>query len=423
MSTIEIRESVPVIASYDVIVAGGGVAGVAAAVAAKRMGKSVLLIEKTICLGGLATIGLVNLFVPMCNGRGTQIIKGMADELLALSIKYGFDTVPEEWKNGDPGEGAKSRLISRFSVPMFTLALTELIKNEEIDILFDTIISKPIMDGNMCKGLVVENKSGREFYGAKMVIDATGDADVLFRAGVPTVQGRNFHTFYMYGATMQSCQNVLDFEDMSKLAVRYHGGRATLLGLHHPEGKPYWLGTNGCDVTNYVVENHLEALEKLKGDDRKTREVFQIPTMAQFRTTRRIDGDYTLKTDDVYKHFDDSVTAVNDFENRDFLYEVPYGTMVKTGFPNLITVGRCAAGEGYAWDILRVIPPAIVTGQAAGIACSIALDDDAPIHGIDVGKLQGILEEQNVMIHFDDALIPENSSLENAEKGEDIGHI
>ena len=74
---------------YDIIVAGGGVAGVAAAVSAKRMGKNVLLIEKTIGLGGLATTGLIDLFVPMCNGRGIQIIKGMAEELLRLTIKYG----------------------------------------------------------------------------------------------------------------------------------------------------------------------------------------------------------------------------------------------------------------------------------------------------------------------------------------------
>lgn len=80
---------------YDIIVAGGGVAGVAAAVSAKRMGKSVLLIEKTIGLGGLATSGLINLFVPLCNGRGVQIIRGMAEEMLRHAVRYGYDTIPE----------------------------------------------------------------------------------------------------------------------------------------------------------------------------------------------------------------------------------------------------------------------------------------------------------------------------------------
>lgn len=420
MSMLEIHESIPCKDNYDVIVAGGGVAGVAAAVSARRMGKKVLLIEKTICLGGLATIGLVNLFVPMCNGRGIQIIKGMAEELLKLSVKYGYDTIPEEWRNGDPGQSAKTRYVTRFSTSIFILTLTELIKDVGVDILLDTIISRPVMDGNDCKGLIVENKSGREFYGAKMVVDTTGDADVLYRAGVPTVQGNNYHTFYMYGANIESCKKVIAKESFSSLSVRYFGGTADLYGKNHPEGKPYWDGTNGQDVTNYVVENHIEALNKIKDNDRKTRDVFQIPTMPQFRTTRRIDGDYTLTTDDVYKHFEDSVGAICDFDQRDYLYEIPFRTLVKTGFDNLITAGRCASGEGYAWDVLRVIPPAIITGQVAGIACSLAIDANEKIYNVDIKKLQQILQSQDVMIHFDDRLIP---TTPKEDIKEDIGHI
>ena len=109
--------------SYDIAVAGGGVAGVAAAVEAARAGKKVVLIEKATQLGGLGTIGLINFFVPMCNGRGTQIIKGMADEFLRLSIKYGFDSLPEDWQKGEPGQGnSNQRLVSRYSAPIFSLA-------------------------------------------------------------------------------------------------------------------------------------------------------------------------------------------------------------------------------------------------------------------------------------------------------------
>ena len=143
---------------YDIIVAGGGVAGAAAAVAARRMGKSVLLIEKTIGLGGLATTGLINLFVPMCNGRGVQIIKGMAEEMLRLSVKYGYDTIPEEWQNGEPLNGEKTRYCTRFSAAIFTLTLTEFLKDEGVELLFDTIITEPVMDGKLCRGLIVENK-------------------------------------------------------------------------------------------------------------------------------------------------------------------------------------------------------------------------------------------------------------------------
>ena len=93
--TIRLEEQVPVRGEYDVLVAGGGVAGCAAALEAARCGRRVLLLEKGVALGGLATIGLINLFVPMCNGRGVPVIRGMAEEFLRLSIRYGYDTLPE----------------------------------------------------------------------------------------------------------------------------------------------------------------------------------------------------------------------------------------------------------------------------------------------------------------------------------------
>ena len=98
MKTVNLNKKLEVKRDYDVIVCGGGVSGVAAAITVAEQGKSVLLIEKSNILGGLATLGLINLFVPMCNGRGVQIIKGMAEEFLQLSVKYGFDTIPKEWK-------------------------------------------------------------------------------------------------------------------------------------------------------------------------------------------------------------------------------------------------------------------------------------------------------------------------------------
>lgn len=407
---------------YDIIVAGGGVAGVAAAVSAKRMGKSVLLIEKTIGLGGLATSGLVNIFVPMCNGRGVQIIKGMAEEMLRLAIKYGYDTIPEPWKNGEPGKGEKRRYGTRFSAPIFTIALTKFVTDEGVDILFDTVITEPVMENGVCQGLVVENKTGCEYYGAKMVVDTTGDADIMFRAGVPTVDGKNYHTYLTFGADLDSCRQVLETGDISKLDMyKYRGGGASLYGDNQPEGKPARVGATAKDITEYIIENHIECLENIKDLDRKTRTILNIPNMPQFREIRRIDGDYTLKTEDAYKHFEDSIAAICDFDRRDYLYEVPYGTMIKTGFPNLITAGRTAAAEGYAWDVLRVIPPAILTGQAAGVACAIAINEKTDICRIDIKKLQEKLASDNVMIHFNDELVPDEEQKDTVAHME--GHF
>ena len=92
---MRITEDVPFAGKWDIIVVGGGVAGVAAAVSAARAGKKTLITEKTLTFGGLATNGLINYFVPMCNGRGKQIIYGMADEMLKMSWKVGWTTTKE----------------------------------------------------------------------------------------------------------------------------------------------------------------------------------------------------------------------------------------------------------------------------------------------------------------------------------------
>ncbi|MBO5899913.1 MAG: FAD-dependent oxidoreductase [Lentisphaeria bacterium] len=421
--TITRTEQIPFYRHYDIIVAGGGVAGVAAALAAAREGKKVLLIEKSCILGGLATIGHINLFVPMCNGRGKQIIAGMAEELLRLSIRYGYDTIPEEWKSGEPSSPTNVRYITRFSPWIFALAMTDILSSTGVDILFDTIVTDVIMNGNICDGLLIQNKSGRSYCTASAYIDATGDADILYRAGVPTVQGKNYFTYYGFAATVDSCRKVAETGNFAFLnAGGVHGGRINLYGKNQPADVPLYTGTDGEGVSDYLVRNQLLMFENLKNEPLKSREILSIPIMPQFRTTRRIDGNLTLKESDAYRHFDDSVGAICDFDRRDYLYEIPYGTMVRDGFPNLITAGRSVSGEGYAWDILRVIPPAIVSGQAAGLAAVQSADSGIGLDKLPIEPLQRAMAKGGNQIHFDDALVPEGNQ-EAADTKADIGHI
>lgn len=410
-------------AHYDVIVAGGGVAGVSAAVQAAREGKRVLLIEKAQKLGGLATLGLINFFVPMCNGRGKQIIFGMAEELLRLSLKYGYGDIHPDFVNGKiPDEklaeysakGEKPpRYMTQFSAEIFALTLTELCRNEGVDLLFDSVLSRPVSTFENGKikllGVVVENKSGREYYTADMFVDATGDGDLMFRSGIPTVERGNYHTYIGFKITLDSCRAAVESGRINRAIRSVSGGGASLYGGGHPAEIPLYHGTTSEEVNRYLITNQLEMLEKLKKDDRNSRDVVTLPGMCQFRTVRRIDGDYVLKESDTYRHFEDSIGAVNDFDRRDFLFEIPYRTLVSPAASNLITCGRSAAGEGYAWDVIRVIPPAIITGQAAGFAVSRAIDSRADINAVDIRALQSDLEKADVLIHFDDADIPETS--------------
>ena len=417
MEPFEIREKMPIAGTYDIIVAGGGVAGVAAALAAVRCGKRVLLLEKSAMLGGLATLGRINLFVPLCNGRGRQIISGMAEELLRLSIRYGYDTIPQAWQDGDPQADTKARYLTRFSAGIFALALTEQVVAEGVDLLFDCIASHPVMNGGHCDGVIVESKSGRALYRTEMVIDTTGDADLLHRAGVPVVQGGNFMTYVAHGVTLESCRKAVASGRIHDAEVGFRGGPATLYGQHHPEGMPLFSGTTARSVSDYLIRNQRLLLQRIKDDDRFSRDVMVLPGMAQFRTTRRIDGDYTLTVADQYRHFDDSVGAIGDFDQRDFLYEVPYRCLVHHDFDNLITAGRSGAAQAYAWEVLRVIPPAILTGQAAGLAAAQALEQKQPIYAADIGRLQQALADSGVMIHFADDLVPSDAAAAAPDEG------
>ena len=119
MNKINLSKTLEMKKEYDVIVCGGGVAGVAAAISSAKCGKSTLLLEKSTILGGLATLGLINLFVPLCNGRGKQIIFGLCEKWTRESSLYGYDTIPDEWKNGEPKEPTTKRYINRFPPYIF----------------------------------------------------------------------------------------------------------------------------------------------------------------------------------------------------------------------------------------------------------------------------------------------------------------
>ncbi len=396
---------------YDVIVCGGGVAGVAAAVSAAKNGCSTLLLEKSNILGGLGTLGLINLFVPMCNGRGKQIIFGLAEKWLRLSTQLGFDTIPEEWQAGQPESYTERRYVQRYSPAIFAYQLTEEIAESGADILFDCMAVDPVMDGNICQGVITESKGGTEFYGCRMLIDTTGDCDVLRRGGIPCVSGENYFTFSAKMVTLDSCRRALEYGDIQHIYDGISGGGINLFGDGQPADVPRWSGLSAEEVTDYIVRNHRLVLEKLKSTDRKTREVVTTPGMPQFRTTAHLKADYSLKVADAYRHFEDSVCAINDFEHRDHLFEIPFRCLTRAEYPNIITAGRSADGTGYGWDLIRVIPPAILTGQAAGEAACLALKTARPVAALEIRVLQQKLEKENVMIHFPDEYVPEDRTV------------
>ncbi len=385
---------------YNIIVAGGGTAGCAAAIQAAQCGMSVLLLEKKCLLGGLATGGLINFMEPLCDGRGNTVIHGYAEKWTKMLLDISYDSLPEIWRDGNPEHKTGRRYATTYSANTFSLLLTEEMKKSGADFLFDCSVADTIMENNICKGVVVFSKAGFEYYECDMLIDTTGDCDVLRAAGVPTVSGKNYFIYFGHAVTLENCKRAIENNDIGKVYSGIYGGGVNLFGHNQPEDIPQWSGLSAEDVSDYIKLNHSIMLQKIRAKEKADTDISVLPDMPQFRTTCHIQGDYVFTENDAYKHFDDSVCVMNDFERKEFLYELPLRSLTNSGYPNIITAGRSVSSSGYGWDITRVIPIAIITGQTAAIVSSNAIKNKVPVFGVDIGTVQKEIEANNICVHF-----------------------
>lgn len=400
---VEEMRAVPEMAPVDVLVVGGGMAGVAAAVAASRLGADTLLLEKTALLGGLATNGLINWYEPLCDGRGEQMMFGLAEELLRLSIRDGADTLPAIWRDATrpvplanvrphKHHAVGGRYATFFSPTMFQLGLDELLEKEGVALRLDIVAARPRMEGRRVTGVFCESKSGRTYFPARMVIDATGDADMFDRAGAPCVLGQNHFTVVAHGSDTKAKRNAIS---LRRWLVR----GADLHGNGHPAGYPHYSGTENEEVTRFLLDGRKALLSSLRTGDRCLRDVTALPSQAQFRTTRHIVGAQTLTAADRGQRCEASVGLASDFEVVGDWYEVPWGSLYCEGYPNLLAAGRMVAAEGWAWDVTRVIPACALTGQAAGIAAALAARGEGNVAKLEVQELQREIVAQGVKLH------------------------
>ncbi|HHV94839.1 MAG TPA: FAD-dependent oxidoreductase [Firmicutes bacterium] len=390
----------PIRGEYDVIVCGGGVAGAAAAAAAAREDARVLLIEKSVVLGGLAVNGLISYYEPICTGTGKKLMTGMAEELFRLAICYGPDTLPDEWK-GLPEEAAgEARCASVFSPALFAMALDKWLLDAGVELLLDTWVVQALGERDEVRGVLVENKTGRGAYLSKAVIDATGDADLFFRKGLPCVTGTNYLSYIAYVTDWKQMQEGMESGNLLK-ARRWVNAGSDLWGRGHPEGYPQMSGVTAEEVTKFVLDGRAALFERVSGQERLSRDVTVLPTMAQLRTTRRIQGRYTLTEADCGRHFADSIGVATDFHHRDRLYELPAGILFHDDCPNLFTAGRTVSADGWAWHVTRVIPVAVATGQAAGVMAALKAKEGVEANETGMVRIQKALKRQGVRLHIE----------------------
>lgn len=352
--------------SYDIIVVGGGIAGVSSALSAVRQGKKVLLIEKHINLGGLATIGLISWFEPLCDGNYRQMIGGIGQELLQLAISCGYDNLPKHWGGTSGNEQSSERFSSFYSPTFFSLVLDKLLRDNGVEILYDTLATYPQMEGNICQGVIVENMDGRAFYGAKVVIDATGDATVAHRAGIPTRNHQNAQTLVVHDVDKQKAMEFVETNNMTKLR-------------HWQWLKPSndkLEEVNVQVVNEYLARCKQTALHNYDGIDKNLREIMSLPQMPQIRVIRTVVGDVTFKGEqcDRDKAVTQSIGSMGDFAHNGYRFDIPYGCIFNSQFPNILFAGRIVSAVDNGIGVLRVIPGCCVTGQAAGVTASVMID-------------------------------------------------
>lgn len=397
----EKERSIPVVHSCDVLVAGGGIAGVSAALAAARNGAKVLLLEREYTLGGLATLGLVTIYLPLCDGRGNQVIFGISEELLKMSIKYGAEkNYPAAWlENGSKEERIKKRYTTQFNPHLFALELEKTLLEQGVKILYGSVaVGAEVQDGKITN-VVIENKSGRSAIEVKSVIDTTGDADLCHLAGAPTAvnpRGNGLASWYYYLSEGKQNLKMFGLADIVS-EESDHSTSMNNVTVKSLTNRRY-NAIDGEDLNQMVIDGHQKMYADVLEHKAENPEFVPvtISTIPLVRMSRRLAGAYELDESEDHQHFADSIGMTPDWRKRGPVFEIPYRTLYCREVKNLLAAGRDISVTNDMWDITRVIPPCAVTGEAAGTAA--AMTDDFP--ALDVEKLQAKLESQGVKLHF-----------------------
>lgn len=392
----------------DVAVAGGGIAGIAAALQSARSGMKTILIEKTILPGGLATTGLVYIFLPLCDGNGRQVTFGITEELIRASIQYGPGAIPEKWHEGvNAPEQERFRCV--FSPAAFMLALDELLENAGVDIWFDTLLCDTEMSGDKITAAIVENKSGRGRIRARCFIDASGDCSLARSAGIPCHDEYNFLSIWalQYNNRMKN-SGLGENLQMAVDGVPWDVEKA-------PAGTVF-RGISGKTVSDFVLKSRKMLRDSYKrsyaadpvSNTPETLFALKVPAMPQFRKIFGIDAAYVLDSGENNRFFEDSIGLVADWRKAGPVWEIPYRTLIpEKKIGAFLAAGRCTGAKNDAWEVTRVIPPAAMTGQAAGLAAALSIRDGVEPYALDVKKLQaGLRAGGSFPLHLEEIGLP-----------------
>ncbi|HAI12930.1 MAG TPA: hypothetical protein DCM28_14570 [Phycisphaerales bacterium] len=394
----EPQRQIPIDSNFDVAVIGGGIAGVAAALAAARQGVNVVLIEKQFGLGGLATLGNVIMYLPICDGNGKQVMGGICEELLHLSVaeikeplpKARFTPTPDCWLTDKENEEltavrSRKRFMTSFNPYAFQLAMEEVITDAGITIMYDTVVCQTIRQGDTLTHLIVENKGGRLAIEAKQFIDCSGDADVCAFSNCKTENSPNnvlagWH-YEIYNGELRNVpwSNTYDKE-------HFQGNKAV---------GPFFNGIDHRDVTKQTLESRKIIREKFEEKRQKNPEdsiyPFGLTSIPDFRVTRRLLNNFSLGEHHMHTWLEDCVGLTGDWRRRGPVYPIPLRSLQSEEVGNLFVAGRCISADHSVVDVTRAIPTCAVSGEACGVAAALLVKDKIVDHTVPLEKLKKIL--------------------------------
>jgi hypothetical protein len=406
----EPAREIPIIGEYEVIVVGGGCAGLCAAIASARAGARTLLIERFGFLGGTATASLmnnINGFRNQVEPDGIQTVKGIAQEIILELHKIGGlgkSPYPQKEYDITKGELSYSYCVDPEKFKYVTLKLSV---EAGVEILFHTYFSLPIMEGNAVRGVIFENKSGRQAAKAHVVVDASGDADVAARAGAP---------FWMSGVDEQKIlrdnlmYKIAGLENSQFGSCRY-GDASVVWG---PGG--VFGGNDAFQISRAEIETRLRVFQhfqelKAKNPDLANAYVAETPVLLGIRQTRFVEGEYKLTAEDAIhgRRFDDVVAIsscpiISYYGYRRYLehegYDIPYRCLVPKRIDGLLIAGRCISSEQQPYESHRAMAPVMAIGQAAGAAAALCAKMGCRPRDLPVRELQKLLLSQGAELRM-----------------------
>jgi hypothetical protein len=445
VATYHLERQIPLEEGYDLVVAGGGPAGVAAAISASRLGGRVLLLEATGCLGGMATSGLVTAFDPMSDGH-RMLVQGLMREIVeTLYARGGLDpdATPAFWQS-------KYMTWTPFHPEALKRLLDELVVKAGVEIRFFTRLMDADVDRgrHSVNGVILHNVEGYRYVAAKTFIDATGDAILADLCGVTCRQaGRD--TPGIMPATLTSLFAGIDFARFDRKSQRANLPRAIQDG-HFTQPDRHLPGMSRIGQTlGYLNGGHVFHLDALRCKDltdgmilgRKIaveyteyyrkyvpgcEKIEHVTTAALMgtRESRRIVGEYELCLADYLarRQFPDQIGVFNKYVDIHPLdtstaewerfqqehqqlnlhpgecYGLPYGMLVPKHWTNLWVAGRCASSDVAVHGSVRVQPAAAMMGQAAGTAAEQCIRTGQPACDLDTAELVKTLRDNGAYL-------------------------